>query len=400
MAQRSRRFEDTTEHLRDTASRLLLERGVRELTLEAVADHGYASVGSVYERWPSRAALLDDLVESRFEPLWASTLQCAETSLAERLAVVLDSERGREVGVWLVELLHLARDSPDLAGHARSAVERFADWCRVGEGRCSHDATERGAQWWVLANAVGHAQLLLGGAAIPELAVSIARLASNPWTQSTASPTVDVTVDDLPKPDLPEPRPLDNTGQRLVGVTRRLIAEAGGDTSIRAVLAETGLASGSLYRRFASKRDLILVVLQHELRTASYDWVQGLVDATTTSDPIGALAKAFRDRFDHLDRDPHTRNVLLELTVQARTDDALRRTVIGQVEHVAGVRAAFFERFAEAGVLARGLSPDVCGWLVQCPAAGFRLLVGAGLGPEGDDVEAAVARVFWNVLAL
>jgi len=41
----------------------------------------------------------------------------------------------------------------------------------------------------------------------------------------------------------------------------------------------------------------------------------------------------------------------------------------------------------------------MCGWLVQAPAAGFRLLVGAGVTPDGDEVEAGVARVLWNLLS-
>ena len=72
MAKRHRRFDDTTEHLRDVAARLVVEHGVRFLTLESLSEHGFASVGSVYERWGSREALLDDLVRSRFESAWAA----------------------------------------------------------------------------------------------------------------------------------------------------------------------------------------------------------------------------------------------------------------------------------------------------------------------------------------
>jgi AcrR family transcriptional regulator len=396
---RSSRFGDTTEHLRDTAAGVLVERGARSLTLESLAQHGFASVGSVYERWPSRNALIDDLVSSRFEPLLAELTSDIVAPLERRLTTVMHGPSSHLLGAWLVELLHVARDVPELAHHARVAMGRLAQWCRVHTDTNNDEAADRGAQWWLVANVVGYAQLTLGGALIPDMAATMAVLASSGRIEPARRTRRDVAVGDLPQPSLPPASGLDDVGHRVVGVTRQLIGAAGGDPSIREVLNQTGLAAGSLYRRFDSKRGLLEQVLQHELRSTSYNWVQGLLDAVAGDDPIGALAQVFRQRFDSLHTDPHTRNVILELTAQARTDESLRTTVIGQVEHVAAVRAAFFERFAQAGVLAEGLSPEVCGWLVQCPAAGYRLMVGAGLTPDGDDVEAAVARVFWNVMS-
>lgn len=397
MPTRRSRFDDTTEHLRDVAARLVVERGARAVTLESLSEHGYASVGSVYERWASREALLDDVVGSRFAPLWVSLVETGGADLASRLHTLMQTPVGDEASVWLVEMLHVARDVPQLAHHARQAVEKLAGWCRVGDGLTSHEATVRGAQWWLVANVVGYAQLRLGGARLPHMAPAVARLASQPVPGAETRVAMSIPVESLPGAVPPESRPLDATAHHLVGVTRRLIAEAGGDTSVRAVLAETGVAPGSLYRRFDSKRTLLLGVLEAELVGASYDWVQGLVDATRSNDPIGELARVFRTRFDTLHDDIGTRNVILELTAQARNDEALRSTVIAQVEHVASVRAAFFERFAAVGLLAPDLTPEICGWLVQCPAAGYRLLVGAGFDLHGDDVDAGVARVLWNV---
>lgn len=397
MLRRTSRFDDTTEHLRDTADRLVVERGARSLTLESLAEQGFASVGSVYERWPARGALIDDLVASRFEPLWAEVAADESAPLVRRLTTVMHTPPGQTASAWLVELLHVARDVPELAHHAHFTVGRLVDWCRVRTDNTIDDATDRGARWWLAANVVGYAQLRLGGGRIPDMAATMAVLASSGRSDGAGPKGRDVAVAGLPEPSPPATGSLDDVGRRVVGVTRQLIGEAGADPSIRDVINEAGLAAGSLYRRFASKRGLLEQVLQHELRSTSYDWVQGLLDAVTSDDPIGALAQVFRERFDTLFDDPSTRNVILELTAQARTDDALRSTIIGQVEQVAAVRAAFFERFAQAGVLAEGLSPEVCGWLVQCAATGYRLMVGAGLTPDGDDVEAAMARVFWNV---
>lgn len=245
MRARRRRFDDTTEHLRDTAERLLLERGARAVTLESVSDHGFASVGSVYERCGSRSALLEDLVATRFEVLWPDLERCAPGQLEARLGALMHDAPGQRVGTWIVELLHLARDEPSSGHHAARAVDRLATWCAVGDGLSTSDATARGARWWVLAAVVGHAQFQLGGARMPALASSVTRLASPPDTTPVIVPPVVLPVVGLPEAQYSERPPLDETAARLVGVTRRLISEAGGDTSVRAVLAQTGLAAGS-----------------------------------------------------------------------------------------------------------------------------------------------------------
>ncbi|MEN9800969.1 MAG: hypothetical protein RLZ37_94 [Actinomycetota bacterium] len=106
----------------------------------------------------------------------------------------------------------------------------------------------------------------------------------------------------------------------------------------------------------------------------------------------------FRRRFDTLTAYPDTRNVILELTAQARNNADLRRTLIGQVKRMAELRAELFERMRLATVLSGSLSPEVAGWLVQAPAAGYRLLVGAGIPVDPDHMESATARIFWNPL--
>jgi len=400
MRQRRRRFDDTTEHLRDTAVRLLLQHGARSLTLESLSEQGFASVGSVYERWGSRASLIADLVATRFEGAWAALAEGAPRHLLGRLERLMNASSGETVGVWLVELMHVARDVPELRCHAHDALERLAQWCPVGGGVASADITERGAQGWMLANVIGHAQLRLGGARMPNLAAAVARLASAPEPASSPARPLPTSPNDLPSAGLSDQPVLDDVARHLVGVTRRLIAEAGGETSVRAVLAEAGVAAGSLYRRFDSKRALLLGVLESELASASYEWVQGLMEATRSDDPIGRLAWVFRQRFETLYADAETRQVILELTAQARTDEVLRRTVVAQVEYVAAVRAAFFERFAAVGVVTRDVTPEMCGWLVQAPAAGYRLMVGAGVPLDADELEAGIARVFWNILSL
>jgi AcrR family transcriptional regulator len=80
------RFDTTTEHLLDTADRLVIENGLRELSLESVSNTRYASTGSVYERWRSKLQLIDELSARRFERHWGRLVDGSEhLALPDRL---------------------------------------------------------------------------------------------------------------------------------------------------------------------------------------------------------------------------------------------------------------------------------------------------------------------------
>jgi hypothetical protein len=142
----------------------------------------------------------------------------------------------------------------------------------------------------------------------------------------------------------------------------------------------------------------MIALLQEELHRQSSDWGIELLNAVTSGDPVGAMAKVFRGRFDTLTLDPDARNVILGLTAQARTDESLREQIISQVEHMATRRTEFFATVQSAGALHHALTPEECGWLVQVPPAGYRLMIGAGFDVNADDFEAGQSRVLWNVL--
>lgn len=399
------RFDATTGHLLDTADRVIIEHGLRELSLEMVSTEGFASTGSVYERWKSKWNLIDDLIDQRFEPHWERLVEYSEElSLTRRLQRFESSAIGHVVGTWIVELLHMARVRPESLPRVRTTLDRLANWFLAESSSSpSHSTAEdpasRGARWWLVAVTIGSHQLRIGGAVIPPLAEHLAAL-SSPEPPERRSPSTDVALDQVPGTVAPPSPDIDDVSRRIVGVTRDLLAQSSGHLSMRSILGRSNVSSTTLYRRFESKRQLLLGVLHEELSTASYEWVLELVDSLGSDDPIDAMAAVFRRRFDTLTEFPDTRNVILELTAQARRDPDLRRTLIDQVVRMAELRTELFVRLAAAGVVDTTIPSAVPGWLIQTAPAGYRLVVGAGIPVDGDDMQAATARVFWKLLRI
>lgn len=392
------RSRDTTEYLLNAAETLVIESGESALTLDRLVTQGHSSSGSVYERWPSRLDLWESLYRERVEPLLGGMPK--HDSLADRLTFLKQSDDGRRLLTWVVEFLHLARNEPNFGSHARHLINALADYCKVGEGFASTDAVERGAQWWMCSVLVGNAQLRLGGATMPSMASAIEHLVGRPIPTDRGH---QIRVDTSVRTSM-SPRPIDpvtdDTSLQIIGVTRQLLADTSRPPTIRAILTRTGVSTKVLYRRFESRRELMLSLLSEELRRADTDWGRFLVEALSSSDPIGRLARVFRERVDTLTADPATRNVILGLTAQARTNAELRARIVNQVAAMALVRSEFFALLHRANLLHHRLTPDVCGWLVQLPAAGLRLMIGAGIVVNHDDFEAGTARVLWNSLAI
>lgn len=392
------RFDTTTEHLLETADRLVIENGLRELSLESVSNTGFASTGSVYERWRSKWHLIDELIDQRFERHWSRLVDGDEhLDLSARLDRLESSADGHLVGTWLVEILHLARIRPEFLPRSHSIIERLAQWLTVDDDSGA-PSTSVACSYWLTATMIGIHQLRLGGAVMPSMAAEMATLVAPPSISRPPTPS-ETPLGDIPGTSPMSPVESDEVSRHIVGVTRSLLATAAGELSVRSILGHSNVSSTTLYRRFESKRQLLLHVLNEELSSASYDWVVELVSSLGTDDPIGSMARVFRGRFDTLTTHPDTRNVILELTAQARTDADLRRTLIGQVERMADLRAELFERLRSADVVRRSLSPAVAGWLVQAPATGYRLLVGAGIPVDPDLVENATSRILWNALS-
>ena len=98
------------------------------------------------------------------------------------------------------------------------------------------------------------------------------------------------------------------TRHELIGAATRLFAERGyEDTSIEAVLRETGVSRGALYHHFASKEALFEAVLEQVER----DVAQAVVDSVAgVTDPVQALRKGTRAWLE-LASDPVVRRISL-----------------------------------------------------------------------------------------
>jgi len=110
-------------------ARLLQERGVRRMSMQAVAAEARVSKATIYRRWPSKDALILDLVAGAAEETAAeaSSAQApAPDARAELLAWVragLEAERSPQ-GAALQHLVRRAAEDPSLAASLRRRVLR------------------------------------------------------------------------------------------------------------------------------------------------------------------------------------------------------------------------------------------------------------------------------------
>jgi len=115
------------------AARLLAERGVRRMSMEAVAVAARVSKATIYRRWPSKDALIQDLVAAAAATDEADPPAAAGDVRAELLAWVREGLEGqrRPLGGALRHLVRRAADDPALAASLRRRElrrhrERFA----------------------------------------------------------------------------------------------------------------------------------------------------------------------------------------------------------------------------------------------------------------------------------
>lgn len=91
---RQKRSQQTRHDLLDGATRVLRQRGAAGLTTNHVAEQAGVSVGSLYQYYPNKTALLSDLHAEEGTRLWndiALVLQDRQQPLATRLHVALET---------------------------------------------------------------------------------------------------------------------------------------------------------------------------------------------------------------------------------------------------------------------------------------------------------------------
>jgi len=113
------RSADAEPAILDAGARLLAERGVRRMSMEAVALAARVSKATIYRRWPSKDALILDLVAAAadqvHEPPGSGD---ARADLLEWVRSSLDAESA-PAGMALQHLLRRAAEDPALAASLR-----------------------------------------------------------------------------------------------------------------------------------------------------------------------------------------------------------------------------------------------------------------------------------------
>ena len=379
------RFASTTEHLRDVGRALLVELGPRSFTQEALAERGYVAVGTVYQRWSSRVDTLVDLAESRLLP----ALQDFETGTD----ALFDSVDGRALLRFTSDVLLAARDHPELQPATHEAV-RLLKLVAV-----PHATVDQDLHWWFTSCAVGWGMLLAGHADLPPIADLVGRVGQRPTSSVERAAAVATGSVESILPTTPPTEPTDSKGEILKAAARDLLTtKARPGFNTRDITEEAGVSTGSMYRRFPSRSELLRALLVDEVQSQRYEWTADMVNALTGSDPLPAAADVITQVLSKVFDDRDAQRLILELTVAARSEQTLRTQLVGQIAAAVESRRELFSRFSTAGILAPSVPPDQLSWVFQAPPIGARLLGALGERPSDDDLRGGIESLLRSFL--
>lgn len=381
------RFDATTEHLRDAAYQLLTDRGARALSLEALAKSAYLSIGSVYERWRSPQQVIEDVARTRALPM-LDLVASRSVGGEDPFTLLLEDEPGNHALRCVVEVLFAARDHVELRTQAQEALHRL-EAALTGDERSPLDPDVAPYATVVI---IGLGLLRTGGCRVTPMTGTLADLTARPSPGGVPAtsgapftpPPLAITI-----PPLGVVAEADQIGGELRESARLLLA--GPDrrnATVRAIASDAGVTTGALYRRFRSASDLLVDILMAELQSDRYAWMTDLLQALESPDPLDASAQVMSHALSMAVADSPTNTMLLEVTVAARTDAAVRGRIVEQIEAVTDARVALFAHLADSGVTRPDLDPAALAWLLQAAPIGGRLIGATGLLPD----EAALTR--------
>ena len=370
---------------RDATTRALVESAVAELrtvgqadfAMERVARGAFFSVGSVYERWPDRAALLADI---GVNPIATDIAQGLES--APDAATAIDWVLGDEAMLLSSEIL--------LAGHMSPVVRATSlrIWSALVDGLQRH--LPPAMAWYVATYAVGNALLGAIGVRGPDPArgrtlwcldaCEVADAMPRPDAGAPPPGTVDIPV-------VPEPTRTDDVATALISAAQVLLQERGAaGTYTRDIAAGAGVTTGALYRRYEGKSRLLADVLLAQLAPDRYTWTWDLVLALASPDPYAGAAAVVAARMVELAEDAPAQRVLLQVGIAARNDPSLREQIAQRIAVAHSARVDMVEHFVAAGLLRADVDPGVLAWGFQTIPVGVRATTPLGIPL---DVEAA-----------
>ena len=138
-APKQKRSEHTLQRMLTVCERLIDEGAFEQATMQDIAREAGVAVGTLYKRFPSKAAILDFLIERlqtrQYENLHAELMAFDEVDLSARVAHlsrVLCASADRHQGLLrTVITAHLLGKSPlstESAGRSTGLVEAMAVW--------------------------------------------------------------------------------------------------------------------------------------------------------------------------------------------------------------------------------------------------------------------------------
>lgn len=377
------RQDHTTHFIREAAVDELVASGHAGLTMESLARRSFSSIGSVYSRFPNRIAAMLEVFESCIVPATENPPRGPGENVYGWALTQPEVMRHLRA---LVEISLCSRFEPALAPAGEHLLSV------VSSQRADHSGVD-GLDWLVGAVLVGHIVLTGAGCSIPDLVEDLQVLlecASPPGEPQV--PTVNGL--DAPIPPSPSPRSDDAVASRLVSATTEELAATGASrANVRRIASRSGVTTGAVYRRYDSKTDLVRDALVRELQPSRYSWTKKLVDAVTGADTATSPGDVLADQVFTLLNDRTRMLATLEMIHAARSDDAVRRTLVRQVEEAASARARLFASVPREAGSTPAISPVLMGWVIQMAPTGARVLVALGDEPDENRVRAALRRV-------
>ena len=382
----SRDRDATTQTLVEAARAELLTVGQAEFAMEGVARRGFYSIGTVYNRWPDREALLSDLAVDVVSPAIDEALRAADGPAA---AIAWTLGDGRDDVLLAGEIL--------LAGHTMPTVRPSSldAWEALRGGLAAH--LPESMAWYVATYAVGNALLHAIGIDGPEPATGRVTWFADASAGHAGPPAPAPSMprfDGVDVPVVPGPERTDDVAVALIGAARILLeAHGAAGTSTRGIAASAGVTTGALYRRYQGKSRLLADVLLTQLEPDRYTWTWDLVQALATADPFSDAATVLANRLIAVAQDAPAQKVLLQVGIAARSDPALREQIAERVKVAHAARVDMVRHFAETGVLREDVSPEVFAWGFQTIPVGVRATLPLGVPLDRDAVSASMAAL-------
>lgn len=372
--------------LLDAAAFELRRVGYDAMALTAVAARCGIATSAIYNRFSTKEALVEALLEERIEPSLGSQLDAEARAFwsGTSTTFTVDFEKLGTVS----ELLLAARHTPSLHTAVFGFVRRRVDVAL--EAR--EEAERRGA---VRTGQSPHVQTMLRAASW--IGTYICGLASAPPFTQTAviNELIRMTVLTIPfdsplpheAPSTPRSAPTepslddhnhDDICQALVDAAADVFAENGYDASSVADIARrAGLTTGAIYNRFPSKADLMNeVLLTHigpSLQTNGVDLAEVLgAPAEVGNHVFSEIVERFNDLSD-----PRNRGLRLAARDAARHEPEVAK-IVGPLQDTTLVKMADSVRASQkAGRVRSDIDPELLAWWVCVNPLGVSLLRGA-----------------------